>query len=106
MTALIAAHDRGVAVRMILSDDSPTSAQANAVQSIEQDGVDVRKLSVPYVHAKTFVVDGALAYVGSENFTANSLDSNRELGLVIAAASEIAKIQTTIDADFGAAVPY
>jgi phosphatidylserine/phosphatidylglycerophosphate/cardiolipin synthase-like enzyme len=106
VTAIIAAHDRGVAVRMILSDDTPTSAQASAVQSLEQDGVDVRMLSDPYVHAKTFVADGVLAYVGSENFTANSLDSNRELGLVLDTASEIAKIESTIDTDFGAAVPY
>lgn len=104
--AMIDAHDRGVAVRMILSNDTPTAAQTSAVQSLHQDGVDVRMLAVPYVHAKTFVVDGALAYVGSENFTSNSLDSNRELGLVIDAVSEIQKISSTIDLDYGASVPY
>ncbi len=106
VAALVAAHDRGVTVRVILSDDTPTSAQTSAVQSLQQDGIDVRMLSVPYVHAKTFIADGVLAYVGSENFTANSLDSNRELGLVIDAVSEIQKIESTIEIDFGAAVPY
>ncbi len=106
VAAIIAAHDRGVAVRIVLSDDTPTSTQSAAVASLKQDGIDVRKLSTPYVHAKTFVADGTLAYVGSANFTQNSLDANREMGLIIDAASEIAKIETTIDADFSAAVAY
>lgn len=37
----------------------------------------------PYVHAKVAVVDGKWAYVGSANFTANSLDHNREVGLIL-----------------------
>ncbi len=106
VNAIIAAHDRGLAVRVVLSDDSPTTAQANAVQSLKNDGIDVRKLATPYVHAKTIVADGALAYVGSENFTANSLDSNRELGVIVSAPAEVAKITSTIDADFAAAVTY
>ncbi|HEY1955242.1 MAG TPA: phospholipase D-like domain-containing protein [Polyangiaceae bacterium] len=106
VSAMVAAHDRGVTVRVVLSDDSPTSAQANAVQTLEADGIDVRKLSTPYVHAKTIVADGTLAYVGSENFTANSLDSNRELGLIVATVSEVSKIDATISGDFGAGVTY
>ena len=47
-----------------------------------------------------------LCYVGSENLTANSLDSNRELGLIISATSEIAKVEAAIDADFSAGVTY
>ena len=104
--ALVAAHDRGVALRVVLSDDTPTSAQANAVATLEADGIPVKKLSTPYVHAKAIVADDALAYVGSENLTQNSLDSNRELGLVVSAASEVAKVEATIDADFATAVVY
>ncbi len=106
VTAITSAHDRGVAVRVVLSDDTPTSTMASAVQTLKNDGVDVRKLSTPYVHAKALVADGTLAYVGSENFTANSLDSNRELGVLVAAPSEAAKVQSTIAGDFGAAVAY
>jgi phosphatidylserine/phosphatidylglycerophosphate/cardiolipin synthase-like enzyme len=104
--ALVAAHDRGVAVRVVLSDDTPTSAQANAVATIKADGIPVKKLSTPYVHAKAIVADDTLAYVGSENLTQNSLDSNRELGLIVSAASEVAKVEATIDADFAAGVVY
>lgn len=106
VSAIVAAHDRGVAVRVVLSDDTPSASQSNAVQTLVADGIEVRKLSTPYVHAKTMVADGTLAYVGSENFTANSLDSNRELGLIVAAVSEVDKIDATISGDFGAGVTY
>ena len=35
------------------------------------------------MHAKTTIVDGARAYVGSENLTSNSLDKNREMGILL-----------------------
>jgi phosphatidylserine/phosphatidylglycerophosphate/cardiolipin synthase-like enzyme len=104
--ALVAAHDRGVAVRVVLSDDSPTTAMSNAVSTLEADGIPVKKLSTPYVHAKAIVADDTLAYVGSENLTQNSLDANRELGLIVSAASEVAKVEATVDADFTAGVVY
>lgn len=104
--ALVAAHDRGVAVRVVLSDDSPTTAMANAVAALEADGIAVKKLATPYVHAKAIVADDVLAYVGSENLTQNSLDANRELGLVVSAPSEVTKVESTIDADFVAGVVY
>jgi cardiolipin synthase len=106
VSAIVSAHDRGVAVQIVLSDDTPSSAQSSAVQTLQADGIDVRKLSTPYIHAKALVADGQLAYVGSENFTANSLDANRELGVIVSAASEVAKVQTAITGDFGAAVAY
>jgi len=104
--ALVAAQDRGVALRVVLSYDTPTSAMSNAVTTLEGDGIAVKKLSTPYVHAKAIVADDALAYVGSENLTQNSLDSNRELGLIVSAATEVAKVEATIDADFAAGVVY
>ncbi len=33
-------------------------------------------------HAKAMIVDDQMAFIGSENFTQNSLDSNRELGIM------------------------
>ena len=66
----------------------------------------MKKVSTPYIHAKAIVADGVLAYVGSANFTANSLDSNRELGLIVSAQSEIDKVAATINTDFFAGVVY
>lgn len=35
------------------------------------------------MHAKMIIADGARAYVGSENLTSNSLDNNREVGIIL-----------------------
>jgi cardiolipin synthase len=98
--ALKAALGRGVKVRVVLSDAPLTTAGQNAVNEIKGAGGKLVTISTPYVHAKTMVVDGATAYVGSENFTQNSLQSNRELGVIFAVASEVQKIETTISSDF------
>jgi phosphatidylserine/phosphatidylglycerophosphate/cardiolipin synthase-like enzyme len=57
------------------------------------------------VHAKALVIDGVHAYVGSENFTAGSLQYNRELGVFFDAPTEVAKVATTINTDFGKGSP-
>jgi len=36
----------------------------------------------PTMHAKAMIVDGDTAYVGSINFTKNSIERNREIGLI------------------------
>jgi phosphatidylserine/phosphatidylglycerophosphate/cardiolipin synthase-like enzyme len=104
--ALIAAKARGVAVRMVLSDQTPSTAMGYAVAAFKKAGVPIVKLATPYIHSKALVVDGTVAYVGSANFTANSLDSNRELGLIVGAPSEVALIASTIDKDFKAGVSF
>ena len=99
--SLANAQDRGVKVRIVLSDVAPTPAQQTSIATLKQHHVSLVTLSKPYVHAKAIVADGKLAYVGSANFTTNSLKYNRELGLVLAAQPEVAKVGNTIAADFG-----
>ena len=50
---------------------------------LQEAGIPAQKFEGRYLHAKAIVVDGSEAYVGSENLTANSLDHNRELGVVL-----------------------
>jgi phosphatidylserine/phosphatidylglycerophosphate/cardiolipin synthase-like enzyme len=110
--ALVAARRRGVTVRVVLARDrTPTTARVEAVASLKSAGVPVvaygadsgaGSSATPYVHAKVLLVDGARAYVGSANFTANALDSNREVGLVVRDAVAAASVARTIDADFRA----
>jgi phosphatidylserine/phosphatidylglycerophosphate/cardiolipin synthase-like enzyme len=102
LQALGRAQKRGCAVRIVLSDQTPTSAGALAITQLKQVGIPVRSLSNPYIHSKAIVTDGSLAYVGSENFTQNSLQNNRELGLVVGKQSEVDKVAGAIDADFKA----
>jgi phosphatidylserine/phosphatidylglycerophosphate/cardiolipin synthase-like enzyme len=58
------------------------------------------------VHVKSIVVDGARAYIGSENLSYTSLSKNREVGLGVTDAAAITSIAHTFDADWAAATPF
>jgi phosphatidylserine/phosphatidylglycerophosphate/cardiolipin synthase-like enzyme len=105
VNALVARAAAGVQVRVVLASGTASPAQTTAVHTLSSHGVDVVTLDNPYMHAKVIDVDGTSAYVGSMNFTANSLDNNRELGVIFSGATELHKITTTIAADFAAGTP-
>ncbi len=42
-----------------------------------------RALPRPYVHAKAMLIDDRYLYIGSINFSANSMDNNREIGIIV-----------------------
>jgi cardiolipin synthase len=94
--ALTSAGHRGVKVRAVLADASSTPR----APTLKAAGVALVTYGALYVHAKSVVVDGAYAYVGSQNFTAGSLGDNRELGVLTDAPSEVSKVETTTSSDF------
>jgi len=51
------------------------------------------------MHAKLIIVDGTEAFVGSENISTNSLNNNRELGLLISKANVITTLASTFSTD-------
>lgn len=80
---LVAAHARGVATWVILegrpynpgAPGSPLPTNKKAFAALSAAGVSV-KWSNPkfkYTHAKTMVVDGMVAYVGTQNYTKSGL---------------------------------
>jgi len=106
--ALVKQAKAGVAVKLVL-EDSSESTQSQAVSDLEAAGAKV----VGYlygngldIHAKAMVVDGARAYVGSENFTGGSLGYNREVGVYFETASEVQKVDSTILQDFAGGSTY
>ena len=100
VNALADAGDRGVNVRVVLASGSSSTSQAMAVATLKQHRVKVVSVNVPYIHAKSIVVDGTSAYVGSENFSTGSLQYNRELGVLFDTAAEVQKVLTATSADF------
>jgi cardiolipin synthase len=99
---LVAAAQRGVQVQVILPAPSSSSSDSNAsgIATIKQGGVSVREDSHLYMHAKMMIIDGKTAFVGSENISSQSLDKNRELGLVIADGKVIQTLQQTFQTDW------
>jgi cardiolipin synthase len=109
--ALIAAQKRGVVVRYI---GATTPAGMTAPQRdgnaagrkrLLAGGASVRLLAAPYVHTKTVVADGAIAFVGSENFSAASLDTNREVGMLTTDTAIIGRLAGVFTKDWAAAKP-
>lgn len=101
---LIAATRRGVAVQIVLPAPGASTPDSGAdVTRLSQGGVRVRYLVAPYMHAKLVVADGAVAFVGSENFSSTSLDENRELGITIGEPQALATLSHVYAQDWALA---
>jgi phosphatidylserine/phosphatidylglycerophosphate/cardiolipin synthase-like enzyme len=104
-TAMCDAVGRSVTTRVVLSNRTASSAQKKAVTDLKTCGVQVGSLAHPYIHAKAIVVDKKRAYVGSANLTRDSLDRNRELGLITSAKAAVSPVAETVATDIAAATP-
>lgn len=104
--ALAARKAAGVTVRVLLADPSWIDANADAATFLGQNAIPTRHLRAPSVHVKAIVVDGARAYVGSLNFSFTSLEKNREVGLIVDEAANVARAADTFEKDWAAATPF
>ncbi|MFJ8440791.1 phospholipase D-like domain-containing protein [Kitasatospora griseola] len=105
VNAIVAAEQRGVTVRVVAEDTSAKyTAQFNQVTAAGGKVTTYTSSTGFYVHAKAIVADygtsTAKVFAGSENFSDNSLNHNRELGLIIADPAVISGIESTFTADF------
>lgn len=102
--ALIRAAQRGVAVRLLTSPANGSSdANAAGRARLSHNGVEVRLIEQPYMHAKDIIVDRQIGFVGSENISTASLDANREVGLMIGDADAISTLEDVFSRDWQAA---
>ena len=58
-----------------------------------------------YMHAKLIIIDQRLAFVGSQNLTRESLNYNREVGIMLKNAESVKTLSTTFLADWVGAQP-
>jgi len=102
---LINAEQHGVKVQVILPSPSGSGSSGDSnskgIATIKQGGVQVREDPRLYMHAKIIVVDGQKAFVGSENISTQSLDQNRELGIIVSDAGVLHTLEQTFQQDWG-----
>ena len=111
LTPLLDAANRGVKVRIVGNDGGINTdalaklkeAGAEVVINPTDPGGDGR---VMYIHTKTIVADAgtpeAIAYVGSINpFLDESINTERELGVLLTDPASIERILLIFDRDFG-----
>ena len=105
-SALAATARRGVDVKVVMTASSDWNS---AFKKLAGAGVHVRTYQQNaslYIHAKMILVDGRRAFLGSQNFSAGSLDDNRELGIVLDAGAIIRSLQGTFAGDYSHATPF
>ncbi|HEX9057208.1 MAG TPA: phospholipase D-like domain-containing protein, partial [Ktedonobacterales bacterium] len=103
--ALSAAAQRGVVVRVILPAPANGGTPSAQTAQLARARVWVRSSGHLYMHAKMVLVDDAEAFVGSVNFSATSLDANREIGVLLAAPIALNLLSSTFTADWQTSIP-
>lgn len=97
---LTEAVKRKVVVRIVSAQRELTVAGKRSFDSFKALSIPTVVVKKPYIHAKAIVVDGKIAYVGSENFTRASLTANRELGIILTTKAAVSTVAKTFAADF------
>ena len=111
VTALANAAKRGVSVQVC--GENQYGHYDRQFTELTDAGAKVTYFSSShgfYIHAKVIEVDEgtsrAQMYVGSENFTTNSLRLNRELGLILTGPAVLRSVARTFAGDFSKATPF
>ncbi|MBC7465059.1 MAG: hypothetical protein H7256_03630 [Bdellovibrio sp.] len=112
--ALAKAVQRQVKVRVLTSLCGMGMTGSMAYKNLKQliaTGVTVQGMpypattDMPYIHAKTINVDHQMVFMGSENFSNNSLLNSRELGLIFNNQQIQSRMANLYEADWKHSLP-
>src|SRR5579875_2063354 len=106
VNAIVADEKRGVTVRVVAEDQGGSyDSELNQVTAAGGQVKTYTSSTGYYIHAKAIVADygtsAAKVFLGSENFSDNSLNHNRELGLIISDSGVLTGVENAFDTDFG-----
>jgi len=109
--ALLAALKRGVSVTLVQENlENKYSTTLTALKNAGSKIAVYTSSTGYYIHAKTVLADYGTAtakmFVGSENFTGNSLENNRELGLIFSDAACMTGVYNAITKDFNGGTQF
>jgi len=93
MVELLAQKAKTIPVRIILPPKK-------SIKNADVPGAQIKYLSSPYPHAKLIIADFERAYVGSINLTSQSLDHNRELGILVSQPNILERLNTYFTNDW------
>jgi cardiolipin synthase A/B len=109
--ALATALSNGVAVT--LAQENLNGKYTSTLNKLKSAGAQIAVYTSEtgyYIHAKTILADYGTAqaqlFIGSENFSTDSLDKNRELGLIFNDPTCMAGVQAAVTADFNNGTPF
>lgn len=90
-------------IKKIISTLADIASNKNAAKKLPAAGVLVRTIASPYMHAKLILADNVKAYIGSVNFSTQSLDQNRELGIILTQSQSIQTLASIFESDWSRA---
>jgi phosphatidylserine/phosphatidylglycerophosphate/cardiolipin synthase-like enzyme len=104
VNAIVARAQAGVTVRVAVEDPSSYSSEVSEVVNAGGSVVGYSSSTGFYIHAKAIVADYGLSTqnveAGSMNVSTNSLNNNRELGIILTSSSVAKVIETAFNSDF------
>jgi phosphatidylserine/phosphatidylglycerophosphate/cardiolipin synthase-like enzyme len=104
VNAIVAAAQRGVTVRVVVENPSSYSSEISEVDNAGGTVVGYSSSTGFYVHAKAIVADYGLSTqeteVGSMNLSSNSLDNNRELGVILPDSGVASVVENAFNSDY------
>lgn len=108
---LVAAARRGVKVRILVPgevNDLPVTKAGGRAKfgDLLRAGARIYEYEPTMMHAKTMVVDGLFATVGSTNFDNRSFRYNDELDLAVYDEGVAGRLERAFEEDLGRARPY
>lgn len=97
---LISKQKSWIQIKIILPDLKKVSSNAWEVELFKQNNINVKLLTKPEIHAKSILIDNKYLYIWSVNFSASSMDKNREVWFLIINNEIIKKFQDIFKDDF------
>lgn len=94
-----------IPVEIIIPDTQTVGANIVSAAILQKAGVQVRTVKNPYIHAKLLITD-TTAYIGSINFSSDSMDRNRELGILLTDQQIVGKLLSDFTADWDNAIVF
>ena len=103
MQALLDAAKRGVEIKIILPGVTDSGLVHHATQSYYSEmlagGIQIYQLKIAVLHAKTAVIDGVWATVGSTNIDTRSFLHNHEINVVVLGEDFAAAMENAFQED-------
>lgn len=106
LTQTLAEKAKTIKIRLIVPTLSQVSSNEQALKELTNAGVQVKTISSPYMHAKMILADDTKAYIGSINFSTQSMNDNRELGIILTQPDDLQTLQTTFETDWDKATAF
>ncbi|HYM65136.1 MAG TPA: phospholipase D-like domain-containing protein [Candidatus Sulfotelmatobacter sp.] len=87
-------------IKIIIPTLSQVSSNKDSINKLLSCGVYIKTVSSPYIHAKLILVDNIKAYIGSVNLSTQSMDKNREVGIILSQADSLKTLLQTFNSDW------